>query len=183
MGKQAKTLSIIEAAKVTTLPRLLIGLGIRHVGSSAANLIAEAAGSLEGILTLEREDLEAIHDIGEKVADSMITWRDQPANQDHLKALGNAGLSAEVPEKRTDGGPLLGRTFVITGTLPSLSRKEAENLIKKNGGKPVGSISKKTSYLLAGEKAGSKLKKAEALGIPVIDEAGLQELIKQNNTE
>jgi DNA ligase (NAD+) len=184
MGERSATkiLENIEAAKKTTLPRVIVALGIRHVGTNSAALIAEAAGDIEGLLTLSIEDMEAIHDIGSTVATSLTRWREDPDNLAFLNALIEANIDARLPERQTDAGVLEGMTFVITGTLPTMSRKDAENVIKKNGGKPVGSISKKTSYLLAGEKAGSKLKKAEALGIPVLAEEDLEKLILERSS-
>ncbi|MCA9320737.1 MAG: NAD-dependent DNA ligase LigA, partial [Planctomycetes bacterium] len=125
-------------------------------------------------------DLTAIHEIGDKAAQSIVDFFATPENRQTLEDLLAAGVNAAPPERRASGGVLDGKTFVITGTLEGLSRKEAENLIKRHGGKPVSSISKATDYLLCGEKPGSKLTKAEKLGVTVLDVEALQALIESN---
>ncbi|MFT7617717.1 MAG: DNA ligase (NAD+) [Planctomycetota bacterium] len=183
MGKIStqNLLKAIKVAKTTTLPRVIFGLGIRHVGEHVAEVIAQSIGSLGAMLESTEEDLLAIHEVGEKAASALTDFVANEQNVAVIHGLLAVGLNAQV-ETKTSGGSLAGKTFVITGTLPSLSRKETENLIKKYGGKPVSSVSKKTSYLVAGEKAGSKLKKAETLGIPVLDEASLIALVEGGNS-
>ncbi|MEZ6194991.1 MAG: NAD-dependent DNA ligase LigA [Planctomycetota bacterium] len=178
MGERSaeKLVAALEKARHTTLPRLLFGLGIRHVGERVAEIVAGRIEKPLDLLELTAEDLEAVHEIGEKAAAAIVAWGAEPDNAALLRDLDAAGLEAR-PEVRAGAGPLDGATFVITGTLPNLSRKDAQNLIKKHGGKPVGAISRATDYLVAGEKPGSKLKKAEDYGIKVLDEAALLELL------
>ncbi len=183
MGKTStkNLLAAIEKAKNTTLPRVIFGLGIRHVGEHVAEVVAASLGSLESLIKSTEEDLLAIHEIGEKAAQSIVSFVKDENNVATIHRLIESGLNAKNAPKAT-GGVLAGKTFVITGSLPNLSRKDAENLIKKHGGKPVSSVSKKTSFLVAGEKAGSKLKKAQALGVEVIDESALRMMIEQEET-
>ena len=180
MGKTSteNLIKAIDRAKKTTLTRAIYGLGIRHVGEHVAEVLAQHSGSLEKLIDIPIEDLTAIHEIGDKAAGSVREFSERSENRELIKKILSAGLETRV-ETRSNGGILGGKTIVITGTLPSLSRKEAENLVKKHGGKPVGSISKKTDFLLAGEKAGSKLKKAESLGVVVIDEEKLRQMINE----
>ncbi len=178
MGKTSteNLLTAIDTAKTTTLPRVFFGLGIRHVGEHVAEVVAQSLGSLGALLDATEDDLVAIHEVGEKAAESIVAFVANEQNKLVIKALLDLGLNATC-EAQSTGGPLAGMTFVITGTLPTLSRKDAENLIKKHGGKPVSSVSKKTSFLLAGEKAGSKLKKAESLGVEIIDESQIYSMV------
>jgi DNA ligase (NAD+) len=179
MGRKsaANLVAAIERAKQTTLARLIYGLGIRHVGVSTAELIAERARSLEALMALDAGDIAAIHDVGQVAGDAVGEFTAEPHNRTMLERLLAAGVVAAPPERAAGAGPLAGKTVVITGTLEGLSRKDAENLVKRHGGKPVGSISKTTDYLLAGEKSGSKLKKAEALGVKVITQEELMAMI------
>ena len=171
----------LEKSKQTTLPRFLFGLGIRHVGEATAKDLAKHFGQLDRIMDASEEHLLTVRDVGPVVAHSIRTFFDQPHNREVVEQLRACGLS--WPEH--DGAssidpatlPLNGKTLVLTGTLPTLSRDEAKALIEAAGGKVAGSVSKKTSYVVAGEEAGSKLDKARELGLTVLDEAGLQALL------
>ncbi len=169
----------IEASKQRTLARVLTALGIRGVGGTVAESLADHFGSVERLMAASREDLTAIPGIGPKLAESIVEWFSHPQNRRVIDKLAAAGvrLAAEPPAQPLGAQPLLGQTWVITGTLPSLSREAATALIKAHGGKVTGSVSAKTSYVLAGEKAGSKLDDALRLGIPVVDEATLRRMI------
>jgi len=181
MGEKSaqNLLKAIEVSKQQPLDRLIFGLGIPFVGSGAAKILAKNFRTLDGLARAEREELEAIDGIGAKTADSIIAYFSNPENQNLINALHNAGLKLEQEETGAENNRLNGLTFVITGTLPSLSRTEASEIIERNGGKVSGSVSSKTSYLLAGEKAGSKLQKAEKLGVPVISEETLREMVSE----
>ena len=168
-------LKALEDSKSTTMARVLFGLGIRHVGEHMAELITARLESLDQLLSLSAEDIESLHGVGEKAANSIAEYFASDYQRTNFEKLLQVGLQAKRPEIANSAGVLTGLTFVITGTLPTLSRKEAQNLIKKHGGKPVSAISKSTDFLLAGEKAGSKLTKAEKLGVPVLDEAAFKE--------
>ncbi len=171
----------LEKSKQTTLPRFLFGLGIRHVGEATAKDLAKHFGSIDRIMDASEAHLLTVPDVGPVVAKSIRTFFDQPHNREVVEQLRACGLS--WPEH--DGAssidpatlPLHGKTLVLTGTLPTLSRDEAKALIEAAGGKVAGSVSKKTSYVVAGEEAGSKLDKARELGLTVLDEAGLQALL------
>lgn len=168
----------IEASKSAPAERILTALGIRYVGNVVARLLLDALGSLDRLAAADADRLQTIEGIGPQIAASVVTWFANSQNQRLLARLRQAGLnfSAEsiAPPARQ---PLAGLTFVITGTLPSLKRDEAQALIEQHGGKVTGSVSKSTHYVLAGEAAGSKLSKAQQLGILIIDEAGLRQLI------
>ena len=168
----------LQVSKQTTLPRFLFGLGIRHVGEATAKALAKHFGSLDAIMDASVEGLLAVSDVGPVVAQSIHTFFGQPHNREVVAQLRACGLQWEegAPAERKPT-PLSGKTLVITGTLPTLSRDQAKDLIEGAGGKVAGSVSKKTHYLLAGLEAGSKLDKARELGIAVIDENGLKELI------
>ena len=177
----------LEKSKQTTLPRFLFGLGIRHVGEATAKDLAKHFGQLDRIMDASEEHLLTVRDVGPVVANSIRTFFNQPHNREVVEQLRACGLS--WPEH--DGAssidpatlPLNGKTLVLTGTLPTLSRDEAKALIEAAGGKVAGSVSKKTSYVVAGEEAGSKLDKARELGLTVLDEAGLQALLASTPTE
>lgn len=168
----------VEASKLQPPDRLLTAIGVRFVGNVVANLLLDSLGSIDALAGASREELEAIDGIGPGTAESVVAWFAQEGNLLLLEKFRAAGLNfvAEVVEP-AGSQPFVDFTFVITGTLPSLGRNEAKALIESYGGKVSGSISKKTHYLLAGEKAGSKLTKAEQLGVEVIDEARLREMI------
>ncbi len=168
----------LQVSKQTTLPRFLFGLGIRHVGEATAKALARHFGSLDAIMDASVEGLLEVADVGPVVAQSIHTFFEQPHNREVVAQLRACGLQWEegAPAERKPT-PLSGKTMVITGTLPTLSRDQAKDLIEGAGGKVAGSVSKKTHYLLAGLEAGSKLDKARELGVAVIDENGLKELI------
>jgi DNA ligase (NAD+) len=174
----ANLLAAIDAARQRPLDRLLVGLGIRYVGTVAAQTLANEFGSLEAIMNACQEDLERIPGIGPVVAASIVDFFSRPENRaliEKLRAVGVQGDGAETKARKSD--TLAGKTFVLTGALPSMSREQASALITAHGGKVTDSVSKKTSYVVAGAHAGSKLVKAQQLGIPVIDEAGLLALV------
>jgi DNA ligase (NAD+) len=157
---------------------VITALTIRHVGTRIAEILARRFGSIEAIRRASIEELEAVPEVGHVVAASVREFFEDDSQLALLDDLLAAGVAPKpLPElPATDGLPLAGKTLVITGTLPRRSRPEAEALIKRAGGKVTGSVSKSTSYLLAGEEAGSKLEKARQLNIPIIDEAELERL-------
>jgi DNA ligase (NAD+) len=171
----------LEKSKQTTLPRFLFGLGIRHVGEATAKDLARHFGSLDRIMDARVEELLEVNDVGPVVAQSIRTFFDQPHNREVVEQLRAAGVHWPEGEGTASDAPrlLLGKTLVLTGTLPTLSRDEAKEMIEAAGGKVAGSVSKKTHYVVAGAEAGSKLAKAEELGVPVLDEAGLKALLAQ----
>ncbi len=171
--KSAENLiAAVEASKQRPLSRLLFGLGIRQVGQKAAVTIARTLKTLDAVAASSAETLAQIFDVGAVTAESIVEWFAQPASQRLVERLKAAGVNTSEPETET-GGALLNKTFVLTGTLPTMTRGEATALIEKNGGKVSGSVSKKTSFVVAGEEAGGKLDKAVKLGVPVIGEAEL----------
>ena len=169
----------VEASKQQPADRVLTALGIRHVGGVIAGLLLDALGGIDELAAASQEDLEAIEGIGPGTAVHILAWFANEKNRDILEKLRAAGLNFAVAKRETEAAaqPLAGLTFVITGTLPTMSRDEAKALIETHGGKVTGAVSKKTSYLLAGEKAGGKLTKAQSLGVPVIDEAAFKTMI------
>jgi DNA ligase (NAD+) len=168
----------LEKSKQTTLPRFLFGLGIRHIGEATAKELARHFGNLDAIMDAKEEQLLQVNDIGPIVAKSLRTFFAQEHNCEVVKQLRACGVTwQEGPPAAVAPTPLSGKTFVLTGTLPTLSRDEAKDLIEAAGGKVAGSVSKKTSYVVAGTEAGSKLDKARELGVAVLDEAGLKELL------
>ena len=171
-------LAALEASKQTTLPRFLFGLGIRHVGESTAKDLARHFGGLDAIMAASLEQLLEVNDVGPVVAQSLRTFFDQPHNREVVEQLRACGVSWEegAPAERAVL-PLAGKTFVLTGTFPTLSRDAAKDLLEAAGAKVSGSVSKKTDYVVAGAEAGSKLDKALALGVEVIDEAAMLALI------
>jgi len=172
-------LQALEKSKQTTLPRFLFGLGIRHVGEATAKELARHFGTLDAIMNASVEQLCEVSDVGPVVAQSIHTFFQQPHNREVVEQLRACGLSWPEGEPAARAPqPLAGQTVVLTGTLPTLSRDEAKDLLEAAGAKVAGSVSKKTHYVVAGTEAGSKLEKALALGIPVLDEAGMLELLK-----
>jgi DNA ligase (NAD+) len=171
-------LEALEKSKRTTLPRFLFGLGIRHVGEATAKELARHFGKLDAIMDATEEQLLEVSDVGPIVAQSIRTFFEQPHNREVVEQLRACGVTWEEGEPAARAPqPLSGKTFVITGTLPTLSRDEAKDKVEAAGGKVAGSVSKKTDYVVAGEEAGSKLVKAQALGVLVIDEAALLALL------
>ena len=178
MGKKSadNLIAAIEASKEAGLERLLCALGIRNIGEVAAAALAARFGTLEACFDATLEELCAIEDFGEITAESVVNYFSNENNRELCRRLIEAGVRTEaVAAPKTDD--LAGLTFVLTGTLPTLSRDEASAMIKAKGGKVSGSVSSKTSYVVAGEAAGSKLTKANALGVPVIDEEGLRRML------
>ena len=174
----ANILRNIVNSKSNPLPRVLAAMGIRFVGERTAVFLAEAFGSLDAIAEASPEDLQRVEEVGPKVAESVYQFFREPHNRDLVERLRAAGLMFTHESMRPTDGALQGLTFVLTGTLPALSREEAKDLIERAGGKVAGSISRKTSYLVAGEDAGSKLAKAQSLGVRILDEMQLLALIK-----
>ena len=169
-------LAEIERSKTAPLNRVLLGLGIRHVGERTAQALAEEFGSMDALIAASEEDLTKVNDIGPKVAATVREFFANERNLALVERLREFGLTFTA-EKKERGTKLEGLTFVLTGTLPTLTREEAKERIERAGGKVSGSVSKKTSYVVAGEEAGSKLEKAEQLGVKVVDEAGLLEML------
>jgi DNA ligase (NAD+) len=171
-------LDALEKSKQTTLPRFLFGLGIRHVGEATAKALARHFGRLDAIMDASEDELLAVADVGPIVAQSIRTFFDQAHNREVVEQLRACGVTwPEGEPAPVAPQPLSGQTFVLTGTLPTLSREEAKALIEAAGGKVAGSVSKKTSYVVAGAEAGSKLDRARELGVAVLDEDQLKELL------
>ena len=177
-GKSARALlDEIEQSKKAGLARLLMGLGIRFVGERTAELLAEEFGSIGALEAATAEELERVEEVGPRISQAILEFFAQAANLALIERLKAAGVDMTA-EKKQRSPQLAGLTFVLTGTLPTLSREEAKRRIEAAGGKTVGSVSKKTSYVVSGDEAGSKLEKALALKLPVIDEAGLLALLE-----
>jgi DNA ligase (NAD+) len=171
-------LASIEKSKQTTLPRFLFGLGIRHVGEATAKELARHFGKMDAIMDATVDQLLQVADVGPIVAQSLRTFFDQPHNREVVEQLRACGVTWTEGEPTAGASlPLAGQTFVLTGTLPTLSRDEAKDMLEAAGAKVSGSVSKKTHYVVAGSEAGSKLEKAQALGLTVLDEAGLLALL------
>jgi len=179
MGKKSaeKVLANIDASRRAPLPRILNGLGIPFVGERTAQFLADAFGDLDKIAAADEDKLQEAEEVGPKVSRSIHQFFHEKHNQELVERLSKAGFSFTHAVKKRAGGPLAGKTLVLTGTLPNLTREEAKQRIEAAGGKVAGSVSKKTSYVVAGEEAGSKLDKARELGVVVIDEAGLLAMI------
>ena len=177
--KAENILAALEKSKQNELGALLFGLGIRNIGEKAAKLLAARFGTLQAVEKATREELLSIDGFGEIMAESVLQYFADDNNRKLCGDLLSLGLRPWVP--RQASAALAGMTFVVTGTLPGYSRDEIENLIEKNGGKAAGSVSKKTSYVVAGEAAGSKLAKAQSLGVPVLTEQQLLELIERGS--
>jgi DNA ligase (NAD+) len=171
-------LDALQTSRQTTLPRFLFGLGIRHVGEATAKALARHFGSLDAIMDASTEQLLEVADVGPIVAQSIRLFFEQPHNREVVAQLRACGVVwEEGAPAPTTPKPLSGKTFVITGTLPGMGRDEARDRIEAAGGKVAGSVSKKTNFVVAGAEAGSKLDKALELGVPVLDEAGLKEML------
>ncbi|GAC1363023.1 MAG: hypothetical protein NVSMB32_04130 [Actinomycetota bacterium] len=169
-------LGSIENSKQRGLVRVLVGLGIRHVGPPTARDLAQTFGSIEAIAQASQETLSAVEGVGPVIAVAIRTWFDSARNRAIVAKLQRAGVKL-AEQRREATGPLAGKTLVLTGTLPTLSREQATRVIQEAGGSVVSSVSKKTDYVVLGENAGSKLARAEALGIPLLSEAALLELV------
>jgi DNA ligase (NAD+) len=175
--KSARTLlAEIEGSKRAGLARVLGGLGIRFVGERTAVLLAEEFGSMDAVMNAKAEELERVEEVGPRISQAILEFFAQAANRALVEALKAAGVEMTA-EKKQRATQLTGLTFVLTGTLPTLTRDEAKARIEAAGGKTAGSVSKKTSYVVAGEEAGSKLDKARELKVPLLDEAGLLALL------
>jgi DNA ligase (NAD+) len=166
-------LAAIEASKVQPLSRLLHALGIRHVGSIAAQLLAQHFGTLDALMSASADDILNVRGIGATIANGVVAYFSDPAGRALVEKLRARGVNFIEPRAVVAGGPLSGKTVVITGILPTLSRTKATAVIEAAGGRVTGSVSKSTDFLLAGEEAGSKLEKAKSLGVEIIDEAEL----------
>jgi DNA ligase (NAD+) len=166
-------IAAIEASKSQPLSRLLHALGIRHVGSIAAQLLAQHFGNLDALVSATADDILNVRGIGATIADGVVAYFSDPAGRALIEKLRVSGVNFTEPRAVVAGGPLSGQTVVITGTLPTLSRARATALIESAGGRVTGSVSKSTSFLVAGEEAGSKLEKAKSLGVETIEEAEL----------
>ncbi|WP_298039990.1 NAD-dependent DNA ligase LigA [uncultured Desulfuromonas sp.] len=173
-----KLLGAIEASKRRPLPRFLFALGIRHVGEHIAKVLARQFGSLDNLAKTSRDELLAIHEVGPQVADSVVDFFASGRNREILDQLRAAGVAPEATERRA-GGPLSGKTFVFTGTLPTLGRKEGQEMVENLGGRAAGSVSRKTDYVVAGEEAGSKLEKARSLGVAILSEKEFLTMIEK----
>jgi len=179
MGRKsaANLISNINKSRRNPLPRVISALGIRFVGERTSQILAETFGSLDKVATATREQLQAAEEVGPRVAEAIFQFFREPQNLQLIEKLRGAGLQFEHAVKEKKNGPLAGLTFVLTGSLAGLSRDEAKRRIEAAGGKVLASVTKKTSFVVAGEEPGSKLDKALSLGIPVIDEDRLLSMI------
>lgn len=181
MGEKSadNLLAALSESKKNELDKLLFALGIRHVGAKVARILATEFGSMEKLQQAQPEELAQIRDIGDKIAESAVTWLNVPANIDLVERLAAAGLTMTfTPPASQEDNPFFGKTLVFTGTMPTLGRAEAKTMAQDVGAKVSGSVSKKTDYVIAGAEAGSKLEKAQQLGVTVIDEAEFLRLLK-----
>ncbi len=179
--KVANLLAAIEASKERSPARLLTALGIQGIGVTVAQILMDQFHSLDALATASAEEMQQIPGIGPKLAQSVADWFTHKPNRQVIEKLKFAGVCTEAEAVQPAGPqPLAGLTFVITGTLPSMSREQAQATIEAVGGRVTGSVSGKTDYLLAGERAGSKLAKAEKLGVTVIDEAALRQMVNKD---
>jgi DNA ligase (NAD+) len=175
-----KVLASVESAKERPFDRVLFALGIPHVGSQNAELLGRHFPSMDALLAATVEDMAAIPGIGPIIGRAVVEWLGDDRNRRLIEKLAAAGVRTEAQEATSPReGPLTGRTFVLTGTLPHLSRQEASGLVEQAGGRVTGSVSRKTDYLVAGEEPGSKLARARELGIEVLDEEGLRDLLEK----
>jgi DNA ligase (NAD+) len=174
----ANVIAAIEGSRATTLARFIFALGIRHVGEATARDLAVHFGALDPLMAASGEELLQVRDVGPVLAEAIRDFFAEPHNRQVIDALRQAGVHwKEGAPQRPSSGPLTGRTFVLTGTLPTLSRDEAKALLEAAGATVAGSVSKKTDYVVAGADAGSKLARAQALGVAVIDEQQMRALL------
>ena len=181
MGEKSadNLLAALTESKKNELDKLLFALGIRHVGAKVARILATEFGSMEKLQQAQPEELAQIRDIGDKIAESAVTWLNVPANIDLVERLAAAGLTMTfTPPASQEDNPFFGKTLVFTGTMPTLGRAEAKTMAQDVGAKVSGSVSKKTDYVIAGAEAGSKLEKAQQLDVTVIDEAEFLRMLK-----
>ena len=175
----ANVVAAIDKGKETTLARFIYALGIRQVGEATARDVARHFGNLDALMAASRDELAAVRDVGPVVAESISRFFAERHNREVIDALRKAGLHwRDAVPVRAAAGKLAGLTLVLTGTLPELSRDDAKAMIEAEGGKVAGSVSKKTDYVVAGEEAGSKLAKAQELGVTIVDEEGLRKLLE-----
>jgi DNA ligase (NAD+) len=163
----------IDASRQRGLSLLLFGLGIRHVGKTVAQLLARRFGTMDALRSAAEETINAVPGVGSAIAEAVVHFFQEPRNRDLVERLRTAGLTFTEPQAVASDGPLSGKAYVITGTLPTLSRTQAAELIEQAGGRVAGSVSRKTDTVVAGEDPGSKLEKAKEFGIEVIDEPEL----------
>ena len=182
MGKKSaqNVLDEIEASKKLPLERVIYGLGIRFVGERTAQFLTEHFGSLDELMNASLEELEEVNEVGPRIAVSIREFFDEPKNRELVERLREAGLQFQGKRKER-GTSLAGKTFVLTGTLANYSRDQAKKMIEDAGGRVLGSVSRKTDYVVAGEEAGSKLDKAREFGVRVIDEQGMLELVRSGS--
>jgi DNA ligase (NAD+) len=180
MGEKSaqKLQAAIEAAKQTSLPRFLYSLGIRDVGEATALALAQYFGDIAALRRAGEEEIQRVPDVGPVVAKNVAAYFQDADNAGIVDRLLAGGISWPAPAPIDPSAELTGKTFVLTGTLQALTREAAEEAIVRVGGKVSGSVSKKTHYVVAGTEAGSKLKKAEQMGIAVLDEAAFMKLLK-----
>jgi DNA ligase (NAD+) len=169
----------IERSKQAELARVIFALGIRFVGERTGQLLANHFGSLDKLANATAEELVEAEEVGPRVAEAIQEFFHEERNREVIKKLRDAGLRFEQEQKRKADGKLTGKQFVLTGTLPTYTRDQAKQMIEESGGRVVGSVSKKTDYVVAGADPGSKLEKARTLGITILDEAGLRELLNR----
>jgi DNA ligase (NAD+) len=176
----ANVLAQIEASKSRDLSNLIYGLGIRHVGERTAGILAKQFASLDRLGAATVEELDDVHEIGLTMAQSIHDWFADPGNKELCRRLTEAGVHTEIGEQETEATDqrFAGQVFVVTGTLPSMTRDEARETIEARGGRVTGSVSKKTDFVVAGAEPGSKLDKANELGVKVIDEADLKKMLR-----
>jgi len=167
----------IERSKQLPLERVIFGLGIRFVGERTAQFLAEHFGVIDALENADEEELQQVEEVGPRIAKSIVEFFAEPKNRELVEELRAAGLTLKG-KKKERGTKLAGKTFVLTGTLANYSRDEAKKMIEDAGGKVTGSVSKKTDYVVAGTDAGSKLDKAKELGVPVVDESGMEQLLR-----
>jgi DNA ligase (NAD+) len=173
-------INAIDKARKPALERLIYALGIRHVGETTARDLARHFQSIEALMAADEASLLSVPDVGPVVAASIAHFFNEPHNREVIAKLIEAGVEPQAPELPAGGAiDLSGQTFVLTGTLPNWTREEASQAIMAAGGKVSGSVSKKTSYVVAGEEAGSKLEKAQSLGVAILDESALRALLQR----
>jgi DNA ligase (NAD+) len=177
-----KVVDQIARSRANDMWRLIFGLGIRHVGERAAQVLAQALGSMDALCAATREQLQETREVGPVLAESVRSWLDEPRNRELVERLRAAGVRMEVPESdrvtAAGSGPLQGKTYVLTGTLVSMTREDATAAIERLGGKVAGSVSKKTTAVIVGTEAGSKAEKARDLGVATLNEEDFLALLK-----
>jgi DNA ligase (NAD+) len=169
----SQLVAAIEQSKTRPLSTLIFALGIHHVGKTVAVLLARRIGTMEALLGATEDELNAVPGIGPTIASAVVAFFHEGRNRRLVERLAAAGVSLTEPRAVTQGGPLEGKTYVLTGNLPTLSRQQATDLIEQAGGRVTGSVSKKTNAVVAGREPGGKLEKAKGLGVEVIDEPEL----------